>query len=393
MANEKQKALDIALLQIRKDHGEGAIMKLGEAKVQDVKSISTGAISLDIATGIGGVPRGRIIEIYGPESSGKTTLTLHIVAEAQKAGGTAVFIDAEHAMDPVYAKKLGVNVDELLISQPDSAEEALQIADTLIRSGAIDVLVIDSVAALAPRAELEGEMGDAHVGLQARLMSQALRKLTALLSKSHTSAIFINQIREKIGVMFGSPETTPGGRALKFYSSMRLDVRRVEAIKSGDQNIGNKVKVKVVKNKTAQPFREGFFDIIFGEGISTMGSMVDVAVEMNILDKAGTWISFGETKMGQGREAAKTFLKEHPEVYAQIEKLVKQKAGLIAQDVKAEAKDAKAALPATATPAAANASAVTAKVGTLTPAGAAALAASKKEAEKAPEKPKIAASK
>ena len=393
MANEKQKALDVALLQIRKDHGEGAIMKLGEAKVQDVKSISTGAISLDIATGIGGVPRGRIIEIYGPESSGKTTLTLHIVAEAQKAGGTAVFIDAEHAMDPVYAKKLGVNVDELLISQPDSAEEALQIADTLIRSGAIDVLVIDSVAALAPRAELEGEMGDAHVGLQARLMSQALRKLTALLSKSHTSAIFINQIREKIGVMFGSPETTPGGRALKFYSSMRLDVRRVEAIKSGDQNIGNKVKVKVVKNKTAQPFREGFFDIIFGEGISTMGSMVDVAVEMNILDKAGTWISFGETKMGQGREAAKTFLKEHPEVYAQIEKLVKQKAGLIAQDVKAEAKDAKAALPATATPAAANASAVTAKVGTLTPAGAAALAASKKEAEKAPEKPKIAASK
>jgi len=398
MANEKQKALDVALLQIRKDHGEGAIMKLGEAKVQDVKSISTGAISLDIATGIGGVPRGRIIEIYGPESSGKTTLTLHIVAEAQKAGGTAVFIDAEHAMDPVYAKKLGVNVDELLISQPDSAEEALQIADTLIRSGAIDVLVIDSVAALAPRAELEGEMGDAHVGLQARLMSQALRKLTALLSKSHTSAIFINQIREKIGVMFGSPETTPGGRALKFYSSMRLDVRRVEAIKVGDQNIGNKVKVKVVKNKTAQPFREGFFDIIFGEGISTMGSIVDVAVEMGILDKAGTWISFGETKMGQGREAAKTFLKEHPEVYAQIEKLVKQKAGLIPQDVKPEAKDAKAALPAATVPAgvnaaAATAAAATAKVGALTPAGAAALAASKKEAEKVPEKPKIAASK
>jgi len=388
MANEKQKALDIALLQIRKDHGEGAIMKLGEAKVQDVKSISTGAISLDIATGIGGVPRGRIIEIYGPESSGKTTLTLHIVAEAQKAGGTAVFIDAEHAMDPVYAKKLGVNVDELLISQPDSAEEALQIADTLIRSGAIDVLVIDSVAALAPRAELEGEMGDAHVGLQARLMSQALRKLTALLSKSHTSAIFINQIREKIGVMFGSPETTPGGRALKFYSSMRLDVRRVEAIKVGDQNIGNKVKVKVVKNKTAQPFREGFFDIIFGEGISGLGSMVDVAVEMNILDKSGTWISFGETKMGQGREAAKTFLKEHPEVYAQVEKLVKQKAGLIPQDVKPEVKDVKAGAPAAAgTPVAA-----TAKVA-LTPAGAAALAASKKEAEKAPEKAKVAASK
>ena len=391
MANEKQKALDIALLQIRKDHGEGAIMKLGEAKVQDVKSISTGAISPDIATGIGGVPRGRIIEIYGPESSGKTTLTLHIVAEAQKAGGTAVFIDAEHAMDPVYAKKLGVNVDELLISQPDSAEEALQIADTLIRSGAIDVLVIDSVAALAPRAELEGEMGDAHVGLQARLMSQALRKLTALLSKSHTSAIFINQIREKIGVMFGSPETTPGGRALKFYSSMRLDVRRVEAIKVGDQNIGNKVKVKVVKNKVAQPFREGFFDIIFGEGISGLGSMIDVAVEMNVLDKSGTWISFGETKMGQGREAAKTFLKENPEVYAQIEKLVKQKAGLTPQDMKPEVKDAKAGTP-TMTGAGAAAPAAMAKV-SLTPAGAAALAASKKEAEKAPEKTKVAASK
>ncbi|HTC19513.1 MAG TPA: recombinase RecA, partial [bacterium] len=275
------------------------------------------------------VPRGRIIEIYGPESSGKTTLTLHIVAEAQKAGGTAVFIDAEHAMDPVYAKKLGVNVDELLISQPDSAEEALQIADTLIRSGAIDVLVVDSVAALAPRAELEGDMGDAHVGLQARLMSQALRKLTALLSKSHTCAIFINQIREKIGVMFGNPETTPGGRALKFYASMRLDIRRVEAIKSGDQNIGNKVKVKVVKNKTAQPFREGFVDIIFGEGISKEGSLIDVGVEMNIVDKSGTWLSFGENKIGQGREAAKTFLKEHPEVMAQIEKKIKEKTGLI----------------------------------------------------------------
>jgi recombination protein RecA len=329
MATEKQKALDMAILQIEKDHGKGAIMKLGDAKVQDVKSISTGAISVDIATGIGGVPRGRIIEIYGPESSGKTTLTLHIVAECQKAGGTAVFIDAEHAMDPVYAKKLGVNVDELLISQPDSAEEALQIADTLIRSGAIDVLVVDSVAALAPRAELEGDMGDAHVGLQARLMSQALRKLTALLSKSHTCAIFINQIREKIGVMFGNPEVTPGGRALKFYASMRLDIRRVEAIKSGDQNIGNKVKVKVVKNKTAQPFREGFVDIIFGEGISKEGSLIDVGVEMNIVDKSGTWLSFGENKIGQGREAAKTFLKEHPEVMAQIEKKIKEKVGLI----------------------------------------------------------------
>ena len=329
MANERQKALDNAILQIEKEHGKGAIMKLGEAKVQDVKSISTGAISVDIATGIGGVPRGRIVEIYGPESSGKTTLTLHIVAECQKAGGTAVFIDAEHAMDPVYAKRLGVNVDELLISQPDSAEEALQIADTLIRSGAIDVLVIDSVAALAPKAELEGEMGDAHVGLQARLMSQALRKLTALLSKSNTSALFINQIREKIGVMFGNPETTPGGRALKFYSSMRLDVRRVETIKSGDQAIGNKVKVKVVKNKTAQPFREGFVDIIFGEGISKEGSLIDVGVEMGIVDKSGTWLSFGETKIGQGRDAGKAFLKEHTDIAAQIEKKIKEKVGLL----------------------------------------------------------------
>ncbi len=340
MASEKQRALDSAILQIEKDHGKGAIMRLGEAKVQDVKSISTGAISVDIATGIGGVPRGRIVEVYGPESSGKTTLTLHIVAEAQKAGGTAVFIDAEHAMDPVYARKLGVNVDELLISQPDSAEEALQIADTLIRSGAIDVLVIDSVAALAPRAELEGEMGDAHVGLQARLMSQALRKLTALLSKSHTSAIFINQIREKIGVMFGNPETTPGGRALKFYASMRLEVRRVESIKVGDQNIGNKVKVKVVKNKTAQPFREGLFDIIFGEGISKEGSLIDVGVEKEIVDKSGTWLSYGEHKMGQGRDAAKQFLKDHPEVAKEIEKKIKEKTGLLPAPVVAgEPKD------------------------------------------------------
>ncbi len=341
MDKQKEKALDVAILQIKKDHGEGAIMRLGESKVQDVKSISTGSIGLDIATGIGGVPRGRIVEIFGPESSGKTTLTLHIVAEAQKAGGTAVFIDAEHAMDPAYAKKLGVNVEELLISQPDSAEEALQIADTLIRSGAIDVVVVDSVAALAPRAELEGEMGDAHVGLQARLMSQALRKLTALLSKSNTCAIFINQIREKIGVMFGNPETTPGGRALKFYASMRLDVRRVESIKVGDLNIGNRVKTKVVKNKTAQPFKEGFFDIIFGEGISKEGSLLDTGVDLGIVDKSGTWLSFGETRIGQGREGAKAFLKEHPEVYAQIERKIKEKAGLIpgpATPVKADPK-------------------------------------------------------
>jgi recombination protein RecA len=330
MTTERQKALEMAILQIEKDHGKGSIMKLGaQDRSQDVKAISTGAVTLDIATGIGGVPRGRIIEIFGPESSGKTTLTLHIVAECQKAGGTAVFIDAEHAMDPVYAAKLGVNINELLISQPDSAEEALQIADTLIRSGAIDVIVIDSVAALAPRAELEGEMGDAHVGLQARLMSQALRKLTALLAKSNTCAIFINQIREKIGVMFGSPETTPGGRALKFYSSMRLDIRRVESIKQGNDFIGNKVKVKVVKNKTAQPFRESFFDIIFGQGISKEGALIDMGVEMGVLDKSGTWISLGDTRIGQGRDSAREFLKEHADVAAQIERKIKEKAGLL----------------------------------------------------------------
>jgi len=331
MATDRQKALEFAILQIEKDHGKGSIMRLGEsaAKNHDVKSISTGAISLDIATGIGGVPRGRIVEIYGPESSGKTTLTLHIIAEAQKAGGTAVFIDAEHAMDPVYAAKLGVNINELLISQPDSAEEALQIADTLIRSGAIDIIVIDSVAALAPRAELEGEMGDAHVGLQARLMSQALRKLTALLSKSNTCAIFINQIREKIGVMFGNPETTPGGRALKFYASMRLEIRRIESIKVGTDNIGNKVRVKVVKNKTAQPFREGFFDIYFGQGISKMGALVDTAAEMGIVDKSGTWFSFGETRIGQGRDGTKAFLLEHPEITMEIDRRVREKAGLL----------------------------------------------------------------
>ncbi|HUO57538.1 MAG TPA: recombinase RecA [bacterium] len=351
MATEKQKALDMAILQVEKDHGKGAIMRLGEAKAQDVKAISTGAISVDIATGIGGVPRGRIVEIFGPESSGKTTLTLHIVAECQKAGGTAVFIDAEHAMDPAYAKKLGVNVDELLISQPDSAEEALQIADILVRSGAVDVIVVDSVAALAPRAELEGEMGDAHVGLQARLMSQALRKLTALLSKSNTSALFINQIREKIGVMFGNPETTPGGRALKFYSSMRLDVRRVEAIKSGDQNIGNKVKVKVVKNKTAQPFKEGFVDIIFGQGISKEASLIDTGLEMGILDKSGTWLSYGETRLGQGRDAAKAFLKEQVDIAGQIEKKIKEKAGLIAAPAAASVAAPAKAAPATPNPA------------------------------------------
>lgn len=329
MGDERQRALEMAILQIEKEHGKGSIMRLGDTKVQDVKAISTGAVSLDIATGIGGVPRGRIVEIFGPESSGKTTLTLHIVAEAQKVGGTAVFIDAEHAMDPQYAAKLGVNTNGLLISQPDSAEEALQIADTLIRSGAVDVLVVDSVAALAPRAELEGDMGDAHVGLQARLMSQALRKLTALLSKSNTCAIFINQIREKIGVMFGNPETTPGGRALKFYASMRLDIRRVETIKNGTDNVGIKVKVKVVKNKTAQPFREAIFDVLFGEGITKEGTVLDVATEMNILEKSGTWYNFGDTKIGQGREAARMFLKEHEDIYRQIDQKVRIAAHLI----------------------------------------------------------------
>jgi recombination protein RecA len=330
MATEKQRALEMAILQIEKDHGKGSIMKLGDhTKADDVKAISTGSITLDVATGIGGVPRGRIVEIFGPESSGKTTLSLHAIAEAQALGGVAAFIDAEHAMDPVYAAKLGVNVNEMLISPPDSAEEALQIADTLIRSGAIDIIVIDSVAALAPKAELEGDMGDAHVGLQARLMSQALRKLTAMLSKSNTCAIFINQIREKIGVMFGNPETTPGGRALKFYSSMRLDIRRVESIKKGNEFIGNKVKVKVVKNKTAQPFRESFFDIIFGQGISKDGALVDMGVELGVLDKSGTWISMGETRIGQGREAACEFLKEHMDVAGRIERQIKEKTGLL----------------------------------------------------------------
>lgn len=329
MASEKQKALDMAILQIEKEHGKGSIMRLGEFKAQPVKAIPTGSLSLDVATGIGGVPRGRIVEIFGPESSGKTTLTLHIIAEAQKAGGTAVFIDAEHAMDPGYAVKLGVNIQELLVSQPDSAEEALQIADTLVRSGAVDVIVVDSVAALAPKAELEGEMGDAHVGLQARLMSQALRKLTALLSKSNTCALFINQIREKIGVMFGNPETTPGGRALKFYSSMRLDIRRVEGLKSGTENIGMRCRVKVVKNKMAQPFREAYFDILFGQGISKEGNLIDVAVDLGILEKTGTWFSFGETRLGQGKEGARAFLQENPEIFKTIERKIREKAGLL----------------------------------------------------------------
>lgn len=317
---EKDKALEAALSQIQKQFGKGAIMKLGDKGAQmQVETISTGSISLDVATGVGGVPKGRIIEIYGPESSGKTTLTLHIVAEAQKKGGKAAFIDAEHALDPVYAKNLGVDVENLLVAQPDTGEQALEICDMLVRSGALDVIVIDSVAALVPRAEIQGEMGDAHVGLQARLMSQALRKITGSINKSNTCVIFINQLREKVGVMYGNPEVTTGGRALKFYSSMRLDVRRVETIKAGDQMIGNRTRVKIVKNKVAPPFKQAEFDIMYGEGISKVGDIMDAAVEAKLLDKAGSWYSYKGERIGQGRENIKNYLKEHPEVVEELE--------------------------------------------------------------------------
>ena len=329
---ENDKSLDVAKAQIERQFGKGAIMRLGESDHQKMASISTGALSLDLALGIGGVPRGRVVEIYGPEASGKTTLALHVVAEAQRNGGIAAFIDAEHALDPSYSKALGVDVDELLISQPDTGEQALEIADILIRSGALDVVVIDSVAALVPRAEIEGEMGDTHVGLQARLMSQALRKLTANISRSQTTAIFINQLREKIGVMFGSPETTPGGRALKFYASVRLDIRRIEAIKDGQENVGNRVRVKVAKNKVAPPFRLAEFDIMFGEGISREGSLLDVAVEQGIVRKSGAWYSYDEDQLGQGREAAKRFLRENPEVAVQLQAKVMEAVGLVDAD-------------------------------------------------------------
>ena len=325
---DNDKSLDMAKAQIERQFGKGAIMRLGESTQQLLPSISTGALALDIALGIGGVPRGRVVEIYGPESSGKTTLALHVVAEAQRNGGIAAFIDAEHALDPIYAKALGVDVDELLISQPDTGEQALEIADILIRSGALDVVVIDSVAALVPRAEIEGEMGDTHVGLQARLMSQALRKLTANISRSQTTAVFINQLREKIGVMFGSPETTPGGRALKFYASVRLDIRRIEAIKDGQENVGNRVRVKVVKNKLAPPFRLAEFDIVFGEGISREGSLLDVAVEQGIVRKSGAWYSYDNDQLGQGREASKRFLRENPDVSVQLQAKVMEAVGL-----------------------------------------------------------------
>lgn len=321
--SEKDKALDAALSQIQKQFGKGAIMKLGDKGAQmNVEAISTGSISLDVATGIGGVPRGRIVEIYGPESSGKTTLTLHIVAEAQKNGGKAAFIDAEHALDPVYAKNLGVDVENLLVSQPDTGEQALEICDMLVRSGALDVVIIDSVAALVPKAEIQGEMGDAHVGLQARQMSQALRKITGNINKSNTCVIFINQLREKVGVMYGSPEVTTGGRALKFYSSMRLDVRKVETIKAGDNVLGNRTKVKVVKNKVAPPFKQAEFDIMYGEGISKEGDILDSAVNAKILDKAGSWYSYNGERIGQGRENIKVYFKDHPEIVDEIEKKI-----------------------------------------------------------------------
>src|SRR5262244_3644513 len=328
---DKQRALDAALGQIERAFGKGSIMKLGSREAAtEAEVISTGSLGLDIALGIGGLPRGRIIEIYGPESSGKTTLALHVIAEGQRGGGACAFIDAEHALDPAYSRKLGVNVDELLISQPDAGEQALEIADTLVRSGAIDVLVIDSVAALVPRAELEGEMGYSHMGLQARLMSQALRKLTASINRSHTMVIFINQIRMKIGVMYGSPETTTGGNALKFYASVRLDIRRIGSIKERDEVVGNQTRVKVVKNKLAPPFKQVEFDIMYGEGVSKVGELVDLGVKVGVIEKSGAWFSYDSQRIGQGRENAKTFLKQNPDVANRIETAVRQNAGLIA---------------------------------------------------------------
>ena len=318
-ADGREKALDEALKKIQKQFGQGAIMKMGDAAEMNIETISTGSISLDLATGVGGVPRGRIIEIYGPESSGKTTLSLHIVAEAQKAGGKAAFIDAEHALDPVYAKNLGVQIDELLVSQPDTGEQGLEICDMLASSGAIDVIVVDSVAALVPKAEIQGEMGDSHVGLQARLMSQALRKLTGTVNKSNTCVIFINQLREKVGVMFGSPETTTGGRALKFYSTMRFDVRRIETIKQGDQMLGNRTRVKIVKNKVAPPFKKAEFDIMYGKGISKSGDILDCAVDADIVKKAGSWYSYNGERIGQGRENVKKYLEDHEELMDEIQ--------------------------------------------------------------------------
>jgi len=331
---DKTKALDAALSQIERAFGKGSIMRLGKnQKAVEIEAVSTGSLGLDIALGVGGLPRGRVVEIYGPESSGKTTLTLHVIAEAQKRGGTCAFVDAEHALDPIYARKLGVNLDELLISQPDTGEQALEITDTLVRSGAIDVLVVDSVAALTPRAEIEGEMGDVQPGLQARLMSQALRKLTASISRSNCMVIFINQIRMKIGVMYGSPETTTGGNALKFYASVRLDIRRIGAIKDRDEVVGNQTRVKVVKNKVAPPFKQVEFDIMYGEGISKMGELVDLGAKAGVVEKSGAWFSYDSQRLGQGRENAKNFLRQNPEIAQRIELAIRENAGLIADKI------------------------------------------------------------
>src|SRR6267143_169391 len=327
--SEKDRALTAALSQIELSYGKGAIMMLGEAAAQkNIDVIPTGSLTLDMALGVGGIPRGRVVEIYGPESSGKTTLALHVIAEAQKKGGVAAFIDAEHALDPVYAGRIGVKTEDLLISQPDTGEQALEIVDVLVRSGAVDVIVIDSVAALVPKAEIEGEMGDSHVALQARLMSQALRKLTSIVARSHTSVIFINQLREKIGVMFGSPETTPGGKALKFYASIRLDVRRIETLKDGGDAVGNRTRVKVVKNKVAPPFKQAEFDIVYGEGISREGSLIDVGVEQGIVRKSGAWYTYENDQLGQGKENVRSFLRDNPDLADEIEKRIKEKLGI-----------------------------------------------------------------
>lgn len=339
MKEDRKKAIEIALKQIEKQYGKGSIMKLGEAKVEKIPVIPTGSIGLDIALGVGGYPRGRIVEIFGPEASGKTTLALHSIAEVQKGGGTALFIDAEHALDPNYAEKVGVNVDELYISQPDTGEQALEIAESMVRSGAIDLIVVDSVAALVPKAEIEGEMGNSHIGLQARLMSQAMRKLAGVLSKSKTCAIFVNQVRHKIGVLFGSPETTPGGLALKFHASVRLDIRRISTIKAGDENIGSRVKVKVVKNKLAPPFKTTEFDILFGQGISKEGEIIDMGLKHGVIERAGTWYSYKNQQLGQGRDNARKFLEENKELAGEIELEIKKKMGIIKEVKKEEGKN------------------------------------------------------
>ena len=337
----KAKALDLALAQIEKQFGKGSIMKLGDSQIQNVSTISTGCLALDLALGVGGIPRGRIVEIFGPESSGKTTIALHVIAEAQKAGGIAAFIDAEHALDPIYARNLGVDVDNLYVSQPDTGEQALEITEALVRSGAIDVIVIDSVAALVPKAEIDGEMGDSHVGLQARLMSQALRKLAGVINKSNTSTIFINQLREKVGVMFGNPEVTPGGKALKFYATIRMDVRKGESLKNGTEMIGNKTKVKIVKNKVAPPFRTAEFDMIYGEGISKEGTILDMAVDRNLVQKSGAWFSYGDLRMAQGRDNAKIFLKDNPEIMQALDaEIRKELSGPIPLEIGSIDKDA-----------------------------------------------------